>query len=108
MYRIASALQEQKYSGTDSVNARAERLRRRHESSLSAGQQSRCHPVRTAFLIIREESLPSSALRGPRAAGVQGFAETTPTTLICNSLIPPSCHGFSCLCPASFQVSRRI
>src|ERR1700693_5764033 len=86
MYRIASALQEQKYSGTDSVNARAGRLRRRHESSLSASQQSRCHPVRTAFLIILEESLPSSALRGPRAGGMQGVAETTSAAQLRNSL----------------------
>src|SRR5271163_839952 len=87
MYRNASTLQEQKGSGTDSVNV--QRIRPWVERRRS-GHLLICNPAAIGCLyrvpLIRDESAASGCLDPGCARGMQTFAETAPAAVTCNSL----------------------
>jgi hypothetical protein len=88
LYRIASALQQQKDSGTDSVNARAEQGMGEGATHRSPYlQQSPCHPVATAGSANpRRINTFFPHLRRCRGIRLQGFALAVLRRSVCNLL----------------------
>jgi hypothetical protein len=87
MYRNASTLQEQKGSGTESVNVpRAGAWVERQQVRTADYQQSRCHRVPMPCA-VNPRRISGFWLLDPGCAwGMQTFAETTPAAATCKAL----------------------